>query len=81
MIVLLFIAIAWFIMASAVLALLVQRHRALTPLLLHEGFHADLPRLSVIVPARNEARTIVNCLTDLASSHIARPASTMTSAC
>ncbi|MFN2149641.1 MAG: glycosyltransferase [Anaerolineales bacterium] len=64
---LLLIAIAWFIMAAAVLVLLVLRRRALVPLSNPSMPQTDLPFLSVIVPARNEAHTIANCLRDLTS--------------
>jgi chlorobactene glucosyltransferase len=64
---LLLIAIAWFIMAAAVLALLVLRRRALVPLSNPSMPQTNMPFLSVIVPARNEAHTISNCLRDLTS--------------
>jgi chlorobactene glucosyltransferase len=64
---LLLIAIAWFIMAAAVLVLLVLRRCALVPLSNPRFPQTDMPFLSVIVPARNEAQTIANCLRDLTS--------------
>jgi chlorobactene glucosyltransferase len=61
----LIIAIIWFSLALAVLALLARRYRALKPLSAGVMALEELPALSVVVPARNESDHIESCLQDL----------------
>jgi len=65
------LSLLWLSLAAGMLALLIQRHRALKPLEAPGREPTPWPQVSVIVPARNEAACIEGCLEDLAAQRYA----------